>query len=65
MAKKTTAKTKKVASKASADAWKVHQDFRNAALFVSVLINLIVFIGWLVLQFTSKYDEQVSAILFG
>lgn len=32
------------------------QDFRSAVLVVSLAINLVVFITWLVLQYTTAYD---------
>ena len=39
-------------------------DFVNAALVVSVTINLAVFVGWLALQLTSKYNQEVAQFLF-
>lgn len=65
MPSKATAKKKTTAAKATVRHAKIGEDFKHAALVVSVLINLFVFVGWLVLQTTSKYDEQVAAFLFG
>ena len=42
----------------------VGHDFRNAALIVSVLLNLVIFIAWLILQVTTQYDSQVASLLF-
>jgi hypothetical protein len=40
------------------------EDFKTAALVVSVTINLAVFVGWLALKITTKYDAQVAGFLF-
>ena len=40
------------------------RDVTLAILIVSLLINLTVFITWLVLQVTSRYDSQVAQLLF-
>lgn len=37
---------------------------KTSVLIVSLLINLAVFIGWVILRVTSKYDEQVFNFLF-
>lgn len=42
----------------------VYDDFKTAALLVSVTINVAVFIGWLALKITTKYDEQIATFLF-
>ncbi|HEY8886279.1 MAG TPA: hypothetical protein VIM31_02130 [Candidatus Microsaccharimonas sp.] len=39
-------------------------DVKNAVLFVSLLINAAVFIGWLILRLTTQYDLQVYNFLF-
>jgi antibiotic biosynthesis monooxygenase (ABM) superfamily enzyme len=39
-------------------------DVKSSILVISVLLNLAVFIFWLVLQITSAYDEQVAGFLF-
>jgi len=36
-----------------------NDDFKNAILIVSLLINLAVFVIWLALRVTDAYDEQV------
>lgn len=41
------------------------RDLINAILIVSVVLNLTVFITWLVLQVTSRYDTQMLGLLFG
>ncbi len=41
------------------------RDLANAILIVSVVLNLTVFITWLVLQVTSRYDTQMLGLLFG
>jgi len=40
-------------------------DFKSAALLVSVTINLAVFVGWLAIKLTTEYDSQVASFLFG
>lgn len=40
------------------------RDVIHATLVVSLLINLIVLIGWLALQVTARYDAQVAQLLF-
>jgi hypothetical protein len=61
MVKKASTKT----TKGGAVTAKTMQDFKSAVLVISVIINLMVFIGWLVIKVTSKYDEQVAQFLFG
>jgi len=39
-------------------------DVKNAVLFISLLINAAVFIGWLILRLTTVYDTQVYNFLF-
>lgn len=41
------------------------RDLANAILIVSVVLNLTIFITWLVLQVTSRYDTQMLGLLFG
>jgi hypothetical protein len=40
------------------------EDFKTAALVVSLTINVAIFIGWLAIKVTNKYDEQVVNFLF-
>jgi hypothetical protein len=40
-------------------------DVKSALLVVSLVINAVVLIGWITLQVTSKYDEQVTQFLMG
>ena len=35
------------------------QDFRSAVLVLSLAINLVVFITWVVLQYTTAYDSSL------
>lgn len=41
------------------------EDVRNAILIVSLLINLIFLITWVMLQVTTQYDYAISALIFG
>lgn len=38
-------------------------DLKNASLIVSILLNAILLIGFMVLQTTSAYDHQVISLL--
>lgn len=40
------------------------QDLRNAVLIVSVVMNLFIFIAWLAMQVTTRYDAQIAGFLF-
>jgi hypothetical protein len=40
-------------------------DVKSALLVVSLTINVVILIGWITLQVTSKYDEQVTQFLMG
>jgi hypothetical protein len=42
----------------------LNRDLVNSILIVSVALNLTVFITWLIVQVTTKYDAQVLGILF-
>lgn len=71
MVKKTTKKTTKKAVRKFPGHWFGGQreatslnDAKNALLFISLLINVAVFIGWLALRLTDIYDEQVANFLF-
>jgi hypothetical protein len=37
----------------------LNQDVRNSILVVSVLVNLFVLIGWLVVQVSARYDTAL------
>lgn len=43
----------------------VGEDVRNAVLIVSLLVNLIFLITWIMLQVTTQYDYAISALVFG
>ncbi|MBC7564758.1 hypothetical protein H7100_00790 [Candidatus Saccharibacteria bacterium] len=74
MVKKTSKKiTKKAAKKTGLRAWmpvpgvreaSTLNDVKSAVLFVSILINAVIFIGWLILRLTTQYDQQVYNFLF-
>lgn len=38
-------------------------DFKNAALIVSVFINLFIFTAWLTLQVTDRYNAAMISFL--
>ena len=40
------------------------QDFKNALLIVSLVVNAFILIAWITLQVTAVYDAQVAAFLF-
>lgn len=40
-------------------------DLKNSVLIVSVLVNLVVFTGWILLQLTSRYDASLAMFLLG
>lgn len=39
-------------------------DAKTAILIISLALNVAIFIGWVILRVTSKYDEQVFNFLF-
>ncbi len=41
------------------------QDVKNAILIVSVLANVALFVLWLMLQVTSRYDAAMTTWLIG
>ncbi len=41
-----------------------HVDLFAAVLIVSLVINLFVLVGWVTLQVTDVYDDQVKSFLF-
>ncbi len=41
------------------------QDLRTAILVVSVLANVTLFVVWLTLMFTSRYDAAIAGWLLG
>ena len=40
-------------------------DLKNSVLIVSVVVNLVIFTGWVILQLTSQYDSSLASILLG
>jgi hypothetical protein len=61
--KKQTSKSRKSRASVSSP-YKVENDFKNAALVVSVTINLAVFVGWLAIKLSSQFDQEVAVMLF-
>jgi hypothetical protein len=59
--KKTIAKVAKTSPRVPTTG----DDMKSALLVVSLVINAVMLIGWVTLQVTSKYDEQVAQFLFG
>lgn len=43
----------------------IGEDVRNSVLIVSLLINMVILITWILLQVTTEYDNVVSALVFG
>jgi 2-C-methyl-D-erythritol 4-phosphate cytidylyltransferase len=64
MVKKQSPKTASKKRTASPKAPSVGDDFKNAALVVSVAINIAVLTGWLAIKVTTQYDLQVAQFLF-
>ena len=40
------------------------QDVRNAVFVVSIVLNMFIFIAWLAMQVTTRYDAQIAGFLF-
>jgi len=40
-------------------------DLKNAILIVSLLVNLVVLIGWIAVQVSTRYHQAVASIIFG
>lgn len=43
---------------------RTNEDFKNAVLIVSLLVNVVVLITWIVLRITTLYDNQIAYLLF-
>ena len=43
----------------------IGEDIRNSVLVVSLLINMIFLITWVLLQVTTKYDYAIATLIFG
>lgn len=65
MNKKTNTTPEIVADEAVMPHSQVGHDLKNSVLIVSVLANLVVLVGWLLLQITSRYDASLAALLLG
>jgi F0F1-type ATP synthase assembly protein I len=63
--KKTTKATKTRARTKATKQPTTAEDFKTAALLVSGTINVAIFVGWLAVQLTTKYDYQVALLIFG
>ena len=57
-------KTQKKVSKSFVRFPSTFDDFKNAALLVSITINVAVFVFWLAIKVTTKYDAEVANFLF-
>ncbi|MFZ2126301.1 MAG: hypothetical protein WAV04_02200 [Candidatus Microsaccharimonas sp.] len=57
-------KTQKRTSRLSGRVSTTFDDFKSAALLVSLMINVAVFVGWLAIKLTTEYDDQVVTLLF-
>jgi hypothetical protein len=71
MVKATSKKPVKKTSKKALASWmpaprqaSTMNDVKTAVLLVSLAINLAVSIAWLILRFTTVYDQQVYNFLF-
>lgn len=42
---------------------KTHEDFKNSVFIVSVVVNLVVLIAWLLVKVDGSYGSQLSALL--
>ncbi len=40
------------------------EDFRNALLVVSIFVNLIVLVFWIILQVTTQHDYEIASLIF-
>ena len=43
----------------------ISHDLKNSVLIVSVVVNLTLFTGWVLLQLTSQYDSSLASFLLG
>ena len=43
---------------------RTNEDFKNAVLIVSLLVNVVILIAWIVLRITTFYDDQIAYLLF-
>jgi hypothetical protein len=71
MAKATSKKAAKKTAKKVLSGWfpaprqaSTLNDVKTAVLLVSLTLNLVVFIAWLILRITTVYDQQVYNFLF-
>lgn len=65
---KTTTKTTKKVTSADVAVLDIHSqtnlDFKNSVLIVSLLVNVLVLVAWLMLKVTSQFDHQIAFLLF-
>jgi hypothetical protein len=64
MVKKKASPKKTKAAVSSVREPRTSEDFKTAALIVSVTINVIVLIIWLIAKLSNKYDEQLVNFFF-
>jgi hypothetical protein len=61
--KETNEKNKMLTPQSQAGVTQLGRDLRDSILVVSVLINAYVFIAWLVLQVTTRFDTALISYL--
>jgi hypothetical protein len=64
--KQNTKSTKQEVSTTAAEpgVFQTGEDLKHAVLFLSVFINMFLFVGWLVAQTTTQYDSQIISVIF-
>lgn len=55
---------KKAKTTAKKNRFSTWNDFKNAALLVSLGLNAAIVIGWVLVKVTDQYDLQVAVFLF-
>lgn len=43
---------------------KVGEDLKHSVLIVSIVANLFILTAWILLQVTTRYDNQIASFLF-
>lgn len=43
----------------------VGRDLKNSVLIVSIVANLAILIGWILLQMTARYDASLASFILG
>lgn len=63
--KEQTQKNQNIETSADMAVFHTGQDVKTAVLIVSVLANIALFVMWLTLQLTSRYDAAMTSWLLG